>query len=179
MSPTDDEGSRAKKASLQQDALVDRLRPSPADPAPKVLELRGYLGRDTVAGYWRLYLCTDLTSYLRIAEADIVDLQRPDSPGANLDPSQVLVRAAAEVECVTTVLLENQASFLSGEYTAALPESAQVALAQAAASSRQRMRPRRGSVFVPRYPNTPGFPCQPQITIESQTCFCTIFCAVL
>ncbi|MFR9769325.1 hypothetical protein [Nocardia sp. SC052] len=178
MSPTDDAESPAGNA-LQQDDLVDRLRPSPADPAPKVLELRGYLGRDSDAGYWRLYLCTDLADYLRIAEADIVDFQRPDGPGANLKPSHVILRAAAEVEYVTADLLENQVSFLSGEYTAALPESTQAALAQAAASSRRKKRMRRGSAFLFRYPGTPGFPCQPQITIESSSCFCSVFCAVL
>jgi len=178
MSPNDEAESRAKEA-LHQDALVDRLRPSPADPAPKVLELRGYLGRDAVEGYWRVYLSSDLRSYLRIAESDIVDLQRRDTPGADLDPSRVIVRAEAEVERVTTGLLENQASFLSGEYTAALPESTQAALAQAAAASRRKMRARRSSVFVAGYPNTPGFPCQPQTTIEFTSCFCTLFCGQL
>src|SRR5262245_18590199 len=178
MSGTDDKGAEGKPVSLEQDPYVDRLRPNPADPAPKIIELRGHLGRDTAAGYWRLYLSSDLGTYLRIAESDIVHLQRSDSPGANLEPSRVVVRASAEVEGVRDILLENQASFLQGEYTAALAAPSRTTLAVALAAIQRRRQWRDQESIDPRYPNTPGFPCRPEITIEHDTCYCTIFCTM-
>jgi hypothetical protein len=165
------EGQRSSRpVSLNQDALVDDLRPSPTDPPPDVVELQGFLGRDTVDGYWRLYLSADLDVYLRIADADIVASRQRGPEETTLDPSRVLVRASASVEKVETIPLKTQASFLQGAYAAT------VLTAAASAMGPRLRRLRQGLGAGLNYPVSGSWVCQPQITIEFQTCFCTIFC---
>jgi hypothetical protein len=167
------QGSRV--SPLKQDGYVDRLRPNPTDAAPKVFELHGYLGRDNLANYWRIYLRNDLSCYIRVAEVDIVDFQRSDAPGTDLEPSRIFVSLSAELEWVSSGAVDTKTSFLQGQYTSSLSQPARNALALAVASNRQRSRQGSDQETGLEYPATPGFPCQPQVTIESNTCFCTIF----
>lgn len=170
---------KAKSVPLRQDPYVEALRPRPTDPAPDVVELRGYLGEDTAKGYWRVYLSADLAAYLRLAETDIVDVHRPDGPDADLVPSRIIVRASAAVESVTSLTLDRRASFLRGQYTASLSDSARLALGRAAASTRRGRWLGALPVQIMDYPHTPGFPCRPESTVEWPSCFCTIFCEIL
>jgi hypothetical protein len=167
-------GRPSRPAQLSQDALVDDLRPSPTDPPPDVLEVRGFLGHDTEDGYWRLYLSADLDVYLRIAEADIVASRQRDSEEISLNASSVVIRASATVEKVQTIPLKTQASFLQGVYTAALSAAADSRSGVADAMGPRRQRVRRGPDPRLDYPASGSWICQPQITIEVQTCFCTI-----
>lgn len=155
---------------LDEDALVRQLRPAPGGPAPSSVEVAGYLGRDTEEGYWRLYLNARLDSYLRIAEGDILARSAGTDAGGR-DVSYLIVRAAAPVETVQSMTAV-QASFLRGAYTASMLGSSSATVLNAAAQRRRRI-----SAESLEYPVS-GIPvvCPPQITIEFQSCFCTIFC---
>ncbi|MGI8331651.1 hypothetical protein ACRYCC_16930 [Actinomadura scrupuli] len=148
---------------------MDELRPSPADPPPDVVELCGFVGRDTEEGYWRLYLSSDLTVYLRIAAADIVSGRQSDPAESDFRPSHLIVRTSASVEKVQTLPLDLQAGFLQGAYAAAL-----AATADPCAAPSPARRARRVSAEQLEYPVSGSWICQPQTTIEFQTCFCTI-----
>lgn len=155
---------------LDEDALVRQLRPAPRGPAPSTVEVAGYLGRDTEEGYWRLYLNARLDSYLRIAEGDIIARSAGTDAGGR-DVSHLIVRAAAPVETVQSMTAV-QASFLRGAYTASMLGSSSASMLNAAAPRRRRI-----SAEDLSYPQS-GIPiiCPPQITIEFQSCFCTLFC---
>ncbi|MDG4787571.1 hypothetical protein O7626_16785 [Micromonospora sp. WMMD1102] len=169
-------GSAARRPPLRQDRLVDDLRSAPQDPSPEVVELHGFLGRDGTDGYWRLYLNSGLDSYLRIAEADIVASRQADAEASSLEPSVVFVCASATIEHVHTSSADLHADFLRGPYSV---ELAAEPSGDCLPASRPRLR--RGR-FTPevvlRYPQTYPYFCRPQITIEQQTCFCTVFCPV-
>lgn len=168
--------SSSRPPSLSQDGLVDDLRPSPADPAPDVIELYGFLGRDTADGYWRLYLNTRLDAYLRIAETDIVASPQPGPDATPLDPSCVFIRASATVEGVKSIPLKTEASFLQGAYTAGLIAAAHSSAVVAEATNLRPRRHRRDPSTREDYPETYPYFCPPQTTIEHHTCFCTVFC---
>ncbi|MEE6308199.1 hypothetical protein V1634_15325 [Plantactinospora veratri] len=163
-----------RRPPLRQDRLVDDLRPAPQEPPPDVVELHGFLGRDGADGYWRLYLTVGLDSYLRIAEADIVASRQADDDATSLDPSVVVVRASATVEHVHTTSADLHADFLRGPYSTGLGTERS---GNDAPATRSRLR--RGHFTAEAalaYPQTYPYFCRPQVTIEQQTCFCTIFC---
>ncbi|MFF2789794.1 hypothetical protein ACFVT6_24075 [Streptomyces sp. NPDC058049] len=168
-----------RNVALSQDPLVDQLRPLPTDRPPEVVELLGFIGRDTEDGYWRLYLDTALDTYLRISESDVVATGEK-SPGDDvLAPSRVTVKSAASVEKVETVPLDAQASFLQGNYTAATFSTAAASRMPAMDVRSRRLR-RAAEAERLEYPvsNNP-YLCVPQITIElHQSCYCTIFCVL-
>lgn len=62
----------ADRPELSQDALVEALVPDPAGGPPDATVLRGYLGRGTVEGTWRLYLTAALDDYVEIPEDKIL-----------------------------------------------------------------------------------------------------------
>ena len=171
--PASPESTQAQEVqiTLADDPLVRQLRPDPSAPPQETVILAGYLGRDTDSGYWRVYQSARLDSYLRVSESDILARdQGQDAAGREV--SHLVLRANAAVETVRS-MTAGQASFLLGSYTSSMIGSA--------ASSRP---PKFGAKRLPRtsaedlvYPNT-GYPyiCPVYITIEYQTCFCTIFC---
>jgi hypothetical protein len=155
---------------LGEDAVVQQLRPSPSDPPPEVVEVYGYLGRDTEDGYWRLYLSAGLDSYLRIAEADIVS-RSAGQDAAGRDVSHLVVRAAAPVDTVRSMTAMH-ASFLRGAYTDSLLGTAGPG-GEAPDTGTRRPRRVRAEGFDPV---SVIFICTPpHITIDYQDCL-TIFC---
>jgi len=54
------------RPELSQEALVEALVPDPSSGPPDATVLRGYLGRGSVEGTWRLYLTTALDDYVEI-----------------------------------------------------------------------------------------------------------------
>lgn len=54
------------RPELSQDALVEALVPDPSGGPPDATVLRGYLGRGTAEGTWRLYLTAALDDYVEI-----------------------------------------------------------------------------------------------------------------
>jgi hypothetical protein len=162
--------SSSQPPPLHQDALVEALRPSPDDPVPDVLQLRGFLGRDTDEAHWRLYLSSDLDTYLRIAAADIVAAWQHEADGPTVAPALVVVRSSATIERVEAGPLTTQGDFLRGVYVAEVLRAEESAVSQ----GRSRRRLPGGDGFPLIHPETGSWVCRPQITIESRTCFCTM-----
>ena len=102
--------------NLQQHALVDQLRPDPAQPV-NAIAISGYPGRGSEPGTWRIYLTPALDDYLKVNEGDIVSIQQQDTPASGLSPSLVFVKADAKIEHVHITTAQAQASFLSGALT--------------------------------------------------------------
>src|SRR5579863_7323919 len=67
--------SQPVETVLQQDQLVERLMPDPAQGYPDVRTLAGFLGRSTQKGHVRLYLTTNLNRYVEIPADAIVHRQ--------------------------------------------------------------------------------------------------------
>jgi hypothetical protein len=147
------------------------LRPDPSAPPQDTVVLAGYLGRDTDTGHWRIYESARLDSYLRVSESDILARdQGQDAAGREV--SHVVLRATATVETVRS-MTAGQASFLLGTYTSSMIGSDAKPGLPSFGGKRLPRKPAEELV----YPNT-GYPyiCPVYITIEYQTCFCTIFC---
>jgi hypothetical protein len=85
---------------LPQHAFVERLKPDPSQPTPRVIELVGLAGNSDRAGYQRLYLTVKLDYYAEFLIEDIVDLQTvpaDESPLPGLEAARVSVRGDATI----------------------------------------------------------------------------------
>src|SRR6516162_2510772 len=70
------------RPNLEQHPLVEALVPDPSQGPPNATVLRGFLGKSTHDGVWRLYLTSALDEYIEIPEADILhSRQLPDDQG--------------------------------------------------------------------------------------------------
>ncbi len=128
---------------LTEDAYVSRVRPDPTQ-AVRSHTLRGYLGRDTDEGYWRIYLRPDLQEYIKVKEDEILSQAQlpagdPDLPGG----SSIAVADSARLEHVCVLAsAAQQASFLTGDLTRLLLPGAA-----------SRIGPRGGAFLSPLTPN--------------------------
>src|SRR4051794_3341566 len=105
-------GQRKPRSRLQQDPIVEALRPDPgkgADTQP----YQGLLGKSEADGQWRLYLSADLSNYLEFAAEDVVHQESAgDHPLAG---SIVWLRRKANVRFVQARSQEGEAGLLAGE----------------------------------------------------------------
>lgn len=99
---------------LEQDEVITRLVPDPADP-PDVVALAGFLGRSPRAGFWRLYRTLDLKDFVEIAEDDIVHSEPLGSDSRPLAGTLVWVANGAEIKHTQSETA--QAEFLQGDIT--------------------------------------------------------------
>jgi hypothetical protein len=72
MSETGQSASDEGGPSLEQHPFVEALVPDPSQGPPNATVLRGFLGKSTTEGVWRLYLTAALDEYVEIPEADIL-----------------------------------------------------------------------------------------------------------
>jgi hypothetical protein len=87
--------------SRQQDPLVGRLRPDPAQPAKPALTLVGFLGDSDREGFRRLYFTRELDNYVEFRAEDVLDAGPipPDQPPYLGDEAtQLTVRRDAGLE---------------------------------------------------------------------------------
>jgi hypothetical protein len=118
----------ADARKLEEDQLVQKLVPDPSQGPPNATVLRGYLGRGTDKGSWRLYLSADLDEYVELSEADILHTQKlPDDQG-----TLVWVPKTLALNHVRVQSEEVQADFLRGhiELTGLQPGAAAAGIAQ-------------------------------------------------
>ncbi len=100
----------ADARKLEEDQLVQRLVPDPSQGPPNATVLRGYLGRGTDKGGWRLYLTDALDEHVELSEADILHTQKlPDDHG-----TLVWVPKTCTLRHVCVRSEEVQADFLCG-----------------------------------------------------------------
>jgi hypothetical protein len=107
---------RKRAGALSEDPLVAELVPDPSIPADAVL-LAGFLGRSTEAGVWRLYLTPDLSTYVEVAEDDILH-HRSLEGVTPLGGTALWVRAGTQLKHLSTSRREVQAEFLTGPLAA-------------------------------------------------------------
>ena len=104
---------------MQEEEFIQKLVPNPSQP-PDVQLLGGYLGKSSQAGYWRLYLNPELTSYVDIAEKDIVYSQPANNNQNSLGGTLLWVRRRTEIKTTRTTSRESQAAFLRGAIAASI-----------------------------------------------------------
>jgi hypothetical protein len=88
---------------LPQHPLVERLKPDPAQPAKRVVELVGLPGNSDRAGYQRLYLTTKLDYYAEFLASDIVHSEAvaaDQSPFAGHEATRVSVARDATIHYI-------------------------------------------------------------------------------
>ena len=98
----DPRGAAAANPSggLHQHPLVERLKPDPAQPVKRVIELTGLPGESDRPGYQRLYLTSRLEYYAEFPTEDIVHseiLSADRSPFPRLESTRVSVRREATI----------------------------------------------------------------------------------
>jgi hypothetical protein len=93
----------------RQDPLVERLRPDPAVPPPKVITLAGLLGDSERPGYKRLYFSTALDYYAEVRNEDIlhiVSIEPPLPPFVGLDATRLTIDRGAMIDYVRSALAD-------------------------------------------------------------------------
>ncbi len=84
------------------------------------VKLVGYLARDPEEGFWRVYFTSELTTYVRIAEADILTSAPHQAEQGQLARTVLYVREHGNLEQVIPLKREMQAGFLGGQFVAGL-----------------------------------------------------------
>jgi len=98
---------------LKQDALVEKLVPDPAAP-PDTIRLVGFLGKGTRAGYWRLYLTSQLNEYVECHEDDVVHTQSLATEQNPLAGTMAWIKRGAKLLHSRTTSVQAQAEFFQG-----------------------------------------------------------------
>jgi hypothetical protein len=97
-----DEGAPAPER-LPQHPYVERLKPDPAQPAKRVVELVGLPGNSDRPGYQRLYLTTTLNYYAEFLTSDMVyseAVSADHSPFHNQEATRVSVSRDATIHYI-------------------------------------------------------------------------------
>jgi hypothetical protein len=102
---------------LKPDAHVERMRPDPARLDEQWMKLTGFLGRDTEAGFWRVYTTPSLDTYVRVDEADEADVvahHADEATASDMGRTILYVRPDATLQytAVTTARRQMQSEFL-------------------------------------------------------------------
>ena len=109
-----DEARSGGRKELREDRRVEALVPDPAQGPPNATVLRGYLGRGTSEGVWRLYVTPVLDEYVELPETDILHSEQlPDDRG-----TLVWVPKTLELHWVRPDAQRVQAEFLGGSIAA-------------------------------------------------------------
>jgi hypothetical protein len=133
------------KANLQEHPLVQALVPDPSQPAPDATVLRGFLGKGTDSGAWRLYLTPTLDEYVEIPESDILHVEDlPDDRG-----SLVWVPKSLDLQHVQTQARKVQAEMLSGPLASAGLFAAAAASTQQLPIAQPRLLPSQPPLMCP------------------------------
>ena len=103
-----------EKRRLGEDPLVAALVPDPSEGPPDTTVLHGYVGKSTTADSWRLYLDHALTSYVEVAEGDILHHRQAADDGGTL----IWVPKSLELKVTRVSSTTIQAEFLSGAIAA-------------------------------------------------------------
>ena len=99
--------------NLEQHPLVEALVPDPSQGPPNATVLRGFLGKSTREGAWRLYLTAALDEYVEINEADILHSR----PLSDDEGTLVWVPKGLQLQHIRTQSQQVQADMLSGSLT--------------------------------------------------------------
>jgi len=101
-------------SSLEQDSVVEKLVPDPAEPA-KLKVLIGLLGRSAREGYWRLYVTAYLDEYFEFHGREVCHHQRLEPNQSPLGGTIIWVRATAEILRTKSTPATTAQEFLQGE----------------------------------------------------------------
>jgi hypothetical protein len=97
----------------EEEEFIKNLVPDPSQP-PDVMLIRGFSGKSSRPGHWRLYLAPELTSFVDIPKADIIHSHPLDKDQNPLGGTLVWVRRGADLKTTSTTSRESQAGFLRG-----------------------------------------------------------------
>jgi hypothetical protein len=101
-------------AKLEQDVIVEALVADPAVGPPRATVLKGFLGKSSLPGAWRLYLTAALDHYVDIPLSEILFTKKlPEDRG-----TMVWVPQALKLRYTRTQSAEVEAGFLTGPIVA-------------------------------------------------------------
>lgn len=109
----------SKRKMPEEEKFIQYLVPDPSQP-PDVMLLSGFSGRSSRRAHWRLYLNSELTSFVDIPEEDIVHSQPIDDSQNPLGGTLIWVRRGADLKTTNTATRESQADFLRGTIAASI-----------------------------------------------------------
>jgi hypothetical protein len=101
---------------LKQDSLVEQLNPDLSGP-PSVRALRGWLGKGTEEGAWRLYLTPQMDEYVQFSDKDVVHTEAIQQDRSPLGGTIVWLKIGTVLNHTRVVTRQVQADFLFGEIT--------------------------------------------------------------
>jgi hypothetical protein len=101
---------------LKQDRLVEQLMPDPANPQPTI-QIRGWLGKGTKEGLWRVYINSSLDEFFEFSDKDIVHTEPIPEQQSHLGATTVWLNRGAVLQHTQIVSRQVQAGFLSGGIT--------------------------------------------------------------
>ena len=118
------QASSTKKARVRQHELVDRVMGGPTGFPARAQCIYGFLGKDSDAGFWRVYLSPQLDHYVRVAEADIVTVREAPATTQNERRDEVWIREDADLTETRAIPKQMRTSFLTGALVERLGASA-------------------------------------------------------
>lgn len=161
MPPRRPSNSDSKAQPVAEDELVQALVPDPSAGGEPLTMLSGFLGRGIAEGQWRLYTSPDLSTYVDLAEADIVHSEPLTKEQSPLGGRIVWVRRTASLPQAQASSRQLQAEFLSGDIAAGLGPSG-------AGFPGQQYVPG----VAPTEWCTRGIACIPSVVVACQTWIC-------
>ena len=100
---------------LQEDELVRNT--GEAASAHGTYVLKGWLGKSSQAGFWRIYPTPELDEYIEIAESDILHSKQFHEAVAPLGGTAIVIKATARLQGGYNVAVDARTAFLQGDIT--------------------------------------------------------------
>ena len=100
--------------NLDADEFVQLLAPDPQQRGSDHRVIKGWLGRSTQRGYWRLYPTPELDEYVEIAEEHIVLRRSVDTTISPLGGTYLVISSTAEIRSMGTTSVIARDALLHG-----------------------------------------------------------------
>ncbi len=118
-------GKKVNANVLTEDEIVDRVVLDPNQKA-NVRLLKGFLGKSSRKGYWRLYRTLSFDEYLEFSIEDVVSHAKVKFGGTEFTGTMVWIKRDAELTIITTTKKRSQENFFRGSITTDLYQSAAI-----------------------------------------------------
>jgi hypothetical protein len=109
-----EEKKRGSSKKIKQDPLLDKIGLDP-NRAHETVVLRGWLGRSTQEGRWRLYLNPQLNKYVEFSDQDIAHTEPLPSGQSPLGGSIVYFKSDVTLQHTSISSQRIQAEWLQGD----------------------------------------------------------------
>lgn len=100
-------------SSLEPEPFIERLVEDPAQEV-RYRVVRGYLGRASQEGKWRLYVSLDLLDYVELDKADVVHAEQLSTDKEPLAGTIMWLKPEAELDRVLSDPVEAETELLEG-----------------------------------------------------------------